>query len=62
MSENQQGVEPEGESEKTHDPDPSRLSFSLAESRASKGPPGENMHSERDTENQQDDPDATECN
>ena len=61
-SENQQGVEPEGESEETHDPDPSRLSLSLEESQASEAPPGENMHSERDTESRQDDPDATGCN
>ena len=60
-SEDQQGVEPEGESEETHDPDPSRLSLSVEESQASEAPPGENMHSERDTESRQDDPDATGC-
>ena len=49
-SEHQQGVDPEGESGETHDPDPpSRLSLSLEESQASEGAPGENMHSERDT-------------
>ena len=62
VSEDQQGVEPEGESEETHDPDPSRLSLSPEESQASKAPPGENMHSERDTESRQDDPDPTGCN
>ena len=61
-SEDQQGVEPEGESEETHDPDPSRLSLSLEESQASEAPPGENMHSEPDTESRQEDPYATECN
>ena len=45
-SEDQLGVEPEGESEETHDPDPSHLSLSLEESQASEAPPGENMHSE----------------
>ena len=46
----QQGVDPEGESGETHDPDPpSRLSLSLEESQASEAAPGENMHSERDT-------------
>ena len=58
-SEHQQGVEPEGESGETHDPDPpSRLSLSLQESQASEAAPGENMQSERDTEGWQDDPDA----
>ena len=61
-SKDQQGVEPEGESEETHDPDPSHLSLSLEESQASKAPPGENMHSERDTESRQDNPDAIGCN
>ena len=61
-SENQQGVEPEGESEETHDPDPSRMSLSLEKSQASKAPPGENIHSEQDTESWQDDLDATRCN
>jgi hypothetical protein len=62
-SEHQQGVEPEGESGETHDPDPpSRLSLSLEESQASEAAPGENMQSERDTEGRQDDPDATGSN
>ena len=61
-NEDQQGVEPEGEGEETHDSDPSWLSLSLEESQASEAPPGENMHSERDTESRQDDPDATGCN
>ena len=62
MSEDQQGVEPEGESEETHDPDPSHLSLSLEESQASEAPPGENMHSKRAKESRQDDPDATRGN
>ena len=46
VSEHQQGVEPEGESGETYDPDPpSRLSLSLEESPASEAAPGENMHS-----------------
>ena len=58
-SEHQQGVELEGESGETHDPDPpSLLSLSLEESPASEVAPGENMQSERDTEGRQDDPDA----
>ena len=57
-SEDQQRVEPEGESEETHNPDPSHFSLSLEESQASEGPSGENMHSKRDTKSQQDDPDA----
>ena len=55
-------MEPEGESEETHDPDLSRLSLSLEESQVREASPGENMHSERDTESWQDDPDATGCN
>ena len=59
-SEHRQGVEPEGESGELHDPDPpSRLSLSLEESQASEAAPGENMHSERDTQGRQDDADAT---
>ena len=62
-SEHQQGVEPEGESGETHDPDPpSRLSISLEESQASEAAPGENTPSEQDTEGRQDDPDATGSN
>ena len=62
-SEHQQGVEPEGESGETHDPDPpSRLSLSLEESQASEAAPGENTPSERDTEGRLDDPDATGSN
>ena len=62
-SEHQQGVEPEGESGETHDPDPpSRLSLSLEESQPREAAPGENMHSERDTEGRQDDPEATGSN
>ena len=62
-SEPQQGVEPEGESRETYDPDPrSRLSLSLEESQASEAAPAENMHSERDTEGRQDNPDATGSN
>ena len=46
-SHHQMGVEPEGESGETHDPDPpSRLSLSLGESQASEAAPGEHMHSE----------------
>ena len=56
-------MEPEGKRWETHDPDPpSRLSLSLEESQASEAAPGENMQSERDTEGQQDDPDATVSN
>ena len=52
-------MEPEGESGETHDVDPaSRLSLSLEESHASEAAPEENLHSERDTEGRQDDPDA----
>ena len=59
-SEHQQGVEPEGEIGETHDPDPpSRLSFYLKESQASKVAPGQNMQSERDTEGWQHDLEAT---
>ena len=59
-SEDPRWVEPEGESGEPHDPDPaSRLSLSLEESQASEAAPGENMHSERDTESRQDDLDAT---
>ena len=58
-SADQQGVRPEGVSELTHNPDPSRLSLSLKESQASEAPPRENIHSERDTESRLDDPDAT---
>ena len=61
-SEDQQGVEPEGESEETHGPDPSRLSLSLEKSQASETPPGGNMHSERDTASWQDNPDGMGCN
>ena len=62
-SEHQQGVEPEGESRETHDPDPpSRLSLSLEESQTRKAALGENSPSERDTEGRQDDPDSTERN
>ena len=62
-SEHQQGVEPEGVSGGTHDADPpSRLSRSLEESQASVAAPGENTPSERDTEAQLDDPDATGSN
>ena len=61
-SEDHQGVEPEGDSDEAHDCNPSRLSLSLEESQASEAPPGENMHSERDTESRQDNPDATGCN
>ena len=62
-SEHQQGVEPEGESGETHDPDPpSCLSVSLEESQASEAVPGENTPSERDTEGRLDDPDATRSN
>ena len=62
-SEHQQGVEPEGESGETHDPDPpGHLSLSLEESQESEAAPGENMQSERDTEGRQDDPDATGSN
>ena len=63
MSEHQQGVDPDGESEETHDPDPpSRLTLSLKESQASQAAPGKNMHSKRDTEGGQDDPNATGSN
>ena len=62
-SEHQQGVEPEGESGETHDPDPpSRLSLSVEESQASEAAPGENTPSERETEGRLDDPDATGSN
>ena len=62
-SEDQQGVQPEGESGETHDPDsPSHLSLSLEESQASEAAPEENTPSERDTEGRQDDPDATGSN
>ena len=61
-SEDQQRVESEGESEESHNPDPSRLSLSLEESQASEAAPGEYMHSEQDTESWQDNPDATGCN
>ena len=62
-SKHQQGVEPEGETGETHDPDPpSHLSLSLEESQAREAAPGENMHSEQDTEGRQDDPDATGSN
>ena len=58
-SEHQQGVEPEGESGETHDPNPpSRLSLSLEESQASDAAPGENTPIERDTEGRLDHPDA----
>ena len=62
-NEHQQGVEPEGESGETHDPDPpSRLSRSLEEFQGREAAYGENMQSERDTEGRQDDPDATGSN
>ena len=61
-SEDQQGREPEGESEETHDPDSSRLSLSVDESQANESPAGENMRSEQDTESLQNNPDATGCN
>ena len=61
-SQDQQGVEPEGESDETHDPDPSRLSLSLEESQPSEAPPGDYMHSQRDTESRQDNSDANGCN
>ena len=62
-SEHLQGVEPEGDSGETHDPDPpSRLSLSLEESQASQAAPGENTPSERETEGRLDDPDAMESN
>ena len=62
-SEHQQGVEPEGESRETHDPDPPNcLSLSLEESQAGEAALGENSPSERDTEGWQDDPDSTGSN
>ena len=48
-SEHQPGVEPEGDSGETHDPDPpSHLSLSLEGSQASEAAPGENMPRERE--------------
>ena len=62
-SKQQQGVEPEGESGETHDPEPpSRLSLSLEDSQASEAAPGENKPRVRDTEGRLDDPDATGSN
>ena len=62
VREDPQGVEPEEDSRETldHDP-PGRLSLCLEESQASEAAPGENLHSERDTESRQDNPDATGC-
>ena len=45
------------------DPDlPRSLSLTMEESQPTESAPGENIHSERDTEGRQDDPDATGSN
>ena len=62
VSEHQHQVEPDEEGSETHDPDSlSRLSLSFEESEATEAAPGESMHSERDSEGHQDDPNATGC-
>ena len=55
-------MEPEGEREETHNPDPTRLSLSLKKSQASKALPGGNMRGKRDTSSRQHDPNTTRCN